>query len=228
MTEITLCFVYIENKSRLPIAITRIVLLSGENEVDCVPFPTWVLDDTRRSGKEIISRKSYYSMQMPIAISALGAVSGYVFFNQINVCFQMMPSFWTWKSIPIGAWQKYGQFHFDWRINTAIHLSDLICYRPPLLFMFPGRRTIWIAFPDPCQGRIFPVSELFFLYIVWNKFSIQYIDFCRWIWYNYPRRATVFCPDFDGKKVQSCLNSRLKGLMNCKSNSSKWSVRPRS
>ena len=46
-------------------------------------------------------------------------------------------------------------------------------------------------------------------------FSIQYIDFCHWIWYNYPRRATVFCPDFDGKKVQSCLNSRLKGLMNC-------------
>ena len=76
--EITLCFVH---KSRLPIAITRIVLLSGENEVDCVPFPTWVLDDTRRSGKEIISRKSYYSMQMPIAISALGAVSGYVLFQ---------------------------------------------------------------------------------------------------------------------------------------------------
>ena len=121
------------------------------------------------------------------------------FFNQINVCFQMMPSFWTWKSIPIGAWQKYGQFHFDWRINTAIHLSDLICYRPPLLFMFPSRRTVWIAFPDPCRGRIFPVSELFFLYIVWNKFSIQYIDFRRWIWYNYPRRVTVSCPQFSRK-----------------------------
>ena len=79
--EITLCFVHIENKSRLPIAITRIVLLSEQNEVDCVPFPTWGLDDTRRSGKEIISRKSYYSMQMPIAISALGAVSGYVLFQ---------------------------------------------------------------------------------------------------------------------------------------------------
>lgn len=79
--KIALFFIHIENKSRLPIAITRIVLISNQEKVDCEPFPTWVLDSTHKIGKEIISQRSYYSMQMPIAISSLGAVSGYVLFQ---------------------------------------------------------------------------------------------------------------------------------------------------
>ena len=118
--EITLCFVHIENKSRLPIAITRIVLLSGENEVDCVPFPTWVLDDTRRSGKEIISRKSYYSMQMPIAISALGAVSGYVLFQSDQ---RMLPDDAKLLNLKVAKHEKVAIYGVNQRISNVCRIA---------------------------------------------------------------------------------------------------------
>lgn len=74
-------FVQIENYSKLPVAITRFQLVTAESEFDCVAIPHFVYQYTRRSGKEITSQKTFYSLQMPIELSPLGAVSGYILFD---------------------------------------------------------------------------------------------------------------------------------------------------
>lgn len=74
-------FMQIENHSKLPVAITRFQLVTDKNEFDCVAIPHFIYQYTRRSGKEITSQKTFYSLQMPIELSALGAVSGYILFD---------------------------------------------------------------------------------------------------------------------------------------------------
>jgi hypothetical protein len=79
--DTTVLFLQIENNSRLPISITRIVLNCNSKLMDCVSPPVIVREDTRKCGSELIERKTYYSMQIPIPIDSLGAVSGYVAFQ---------------------------------------------------------------------------------------------------------------------------------------------------
>lgn len=78
---ITIFFLHIENKSRLPIAVTRISLLVNALCIECEPFPTWISEDKRESKGKVLSYQAHYSMQMPVSLSSLGAVSGYVLFQ---------------------------------------------------------------------------------------------------------------------------------------------------
>ncbi|MCO7137682.1 hypothetical protein NIF40_09110 [[Clostridium] leptum] len=79
--EMTILQVLIENRSRLPISITRIQLVINEESIDCVTTPEIVLETKTSQGKEVISRRDYYSMDMPINIGSLGAVGGYLLFR---------------------------------------------------------------------------------------------------------------------------------------------------
>lgn len=55
----------------------------------------------------------------------------------------------------------------------------------------PGSSSTAVFF---IGGNFIPVSEKLFLYIVWNKFSIQYIDFCRMIHYNCKQKGNCLLP----------------------------------
>ena len=70
-----------ENQSRLPISITRITLIDGENKFDCAPTPKVVIQKTRSHATEMVYRSSDYSLSMPISIPSLGATSGYILFE---------------------------------------------------------------------------------------------------------------------------------------------------
>lgn len=55
----------------------------------------------------------------------------------------------------------------------------------------PGSSSTAVFF---IGGNFIPVSEKLFLYIVRNKFSIQYIDFCRMIHYNCKQKGNCLLP----------------------------------
>ncbi len=78
---VTFLFMQIENLSRLPIAITRICLIADGQHIDCTVNPKLIYENTRKSGKEVIERRFVYSLQIPIEIPSLGAVSGYILFE---------------------------------------------------------------------------------------------------------------------------------------------------
>lgn len=79
--DASIFFIQIENLSRIPVAITRIQLKICGALFDCVAIPTFIMGTTGKVGTEVISGKSFYSMQIPIELSSLGAVSGYIFFD---------------------------------------------------------------------------------------------------------------------------------------------------
>ena len=83
--DISFFFMQIENHSKLPVAITRFQLIIDDSAFDCTPIPNFIYEYTRRSGKEVTSRKTFYSLQMPIEVSALGAISGYILFEGSQV-----------------------------------------------------------------------------------------------------------------------------------------------
>lgn len=74
-------FMQIENLSRIPVAVTRIQLEICGQFFDCIAIPTFIMGTTDRVGSEVVGEKAFYSMQIPIEISSLGAVSGYIFFD---------------------------------------------------------------------------------------------------------------------------------------------------
>ena len=78
--DVTL-FASFENKSRLPIAITRISLLIDGVVYDCVPVPTMVYEEVRRSRGEEVGRLQEFSIQMPIPLDSLSARSGFLHFE---------------------------------------------------------------------------------------------------------------------------------------------------
>ena len=80
--SVTYFFMHFANHSRLPVAITQIVLKNNGHSVNAVSIPTFIFGETNRvSGNEISSWR-LYSLQLPICIPGLGAESGYILFAE--------------------------------------------------------------------------------------------------------------------------------------------------
>lgn len=78
---VTYFYLITENKSRLPISITNIRLYLGENYYDCSHVSNFLWSNTTNiTGKPIDTRR-YYSLAMPIQITPLGSVGGYIFYT---------------------------------------------------------------------------------------------------------------------------------------------------
>ena len=82
--DVLFFFLQIENESELPIAITRIQVLVDGNFIDCTAIPEFVYGFSHRSGDELVASKDFFSMQMPIELNPLGAVSGFVLFEGLQ------------------------------------------------------------------------------------------------------------------------------------------------
>lgn len=83
--DVTFLRMIFENKSRLPIAITRIALILNGKTIDCTPNPTVVYEEVRRDAKkEIIGTDVEKSYSLPVQLSELGAVSGLVLFERLQ------------------------------------------------------------------------------------------------------------------------------------------------
>lgn len=76
-----LFYMMFENQSRLPISITRIMIMEHGQTVDCVVIPKIVREFTCTAGTEVIERKIDYSLPFPVSLSPLAATSGYVSFE---------------------------------------------------------------------------------------------------------------------------------------------------
>lgn len=93
-------FVQFENQSRLPVAITRIRLKHEGAFVDCEAIPKVVLEKSRSDGGVVYERKIFYSEQIPVSISSLGAASGFVLFENLQKPF---PPFATHATLLIAT-----------------------------------------------------------------------------------------------------------------------------
>ena len=82
--DVLFFFLQIENESELPIAITRIQVLIDGKFIDCTAIPEFVYGLSHRSGDELVASKDFFSMQMPIELNPLGAVSGFVLFEGLQ------------------------------------------------------------------------------------------------------------------------------------------------
>ena len=69
--------VQIVNKSRTPIAIKGI----NCNGTDNPPIPYLVKENTRKSGKEILSYEKYMTIEFPVNLNSLEGKSGYLEFK---------------------------------------------------------------------------------------------------------------------------------------------------
>lgn len=72
-----LCFA---NESRLPISLTKISLLHGNDYLSCKPIPELVFQLTSKTGDTITNEEKHYSLQIPINLDSLSASSGYLYF----------------------------------------------------------------------------------------------------------------------------------------------------
>ena len=75
-----LLFVMLENKSKLPIAITDIAVVAQGGLVPCDPISVPYFHARTRSGDEITYERHAYSLGLPVAISGLSAASGVLIF----------------------------------------------------------------------------------------------------------------------------------------------------
>ena len=75
--------VAIENNSRLPISVNKLTLHYEDIVAPCTMIPKRVLELTRTHGKEIVERKTHYSMDMPVNINALSSATGYILFENL-------------------------------------------------------------------------------------------------------------------------------------------------
>ena len=74
-------FLSFENESRLPVLVTRIWLLSDcGKRLECLVTPSTIFEITRTKGEKEMSRESIKNLQMPLAISGLGGLSGWITF----------------------------------------------------------------------------------------------------------------------------------------------------
>ena len=69
--------VQIVNKSRTPIAIKGINCNGSDNP----PIPYLVKENTKRSGKEVLSYEKYMTMEFPVNLNSLEGKSGYLEFK---------------------------------------------------------------------------------------------------------------------------------------------------
>lgn len=70
-----------ENRSRLPISVTKITLCVGDG-IDCEYLPKWIGSERETLfGGKSEARIDFYTLQVPISLHGLGAQSGYILFD---------------------------------------------------------------------------------------------------------------------------------------------------
>lgn len=69
-----------ENKSQLPISLTRIQMFVNNTYFDCELLPQVIEEYVRKNNKEVLDRYNVASIHTPINLPALSAVSGYFVF----------------------------------------------------------------------------------------------------------------------------------------------------
>ncbi len=74
----------IENKSRLPIAISLISVSDARIRLECDIVPAMVYSKAIRVKDEIVEQRKYDSFSFPINIPALASVSGFLVFRDIQ------------------------------------------------------------------------------------------------------------------------------------------------
>ncbi len=79
--ELYTCYILIENKSRLPISINKIVLVHESNTYLCTLIPKMAIEITRTLGNETIRKREYDSESFPINIPGMTSHSGFVLFE---------------------------------------------------------------------------------------------------------------------------------------------------
>ena len=82
--DVVFLLMVFENKSRLPIAITRVALLMNGRTIECTPIPQtiWRKVDRDKSGS-VIDVDNEKSLRIPIQLQELGAVSGQILFEHL-------------------------------------------------------------------------------------------------------------------------------------------------
>lgn len=74
-------YVSICNRSRLPISITDICVYNHDRLYSCNHIPTLVLTRQETSGNTVVHREDYKSLPIPISLSSLAGISGYLSFS---------------------------------------------------------------------------------------------------------------------------------------------------
>lgn len=71
-----------ENRSRLPVAITRIAIITADGLADSKAIPEIVFISTRRNGNSVTDQAIQKSFLLPVNLDPLGATAGYVCFRE--------------------------------------------------------------------------------------------------------------------------------------------------
>ena len=79
-SEGVLLYIQFVNRSRLPIAITDLLIQQNKMLFPCSKLPGIALTHTIHKNKDTLYRHDYPQTVMPIALSTLAAYSGYVYF----------------------------------------------------------------------------------------------------------------------------------------------------
>lgn len=82
--DVTFLHIGIENKSRLSVSITQIILMCGGDKIPCTAGPTLLHSRTLRQGSEIIDSKKIFSSPMPLTVSGLSGQSAYILFENMQ------------------------------------------------------------------------------------------------------------------------------------------------
>lgn len=83
-SDVTYVYLALENRSRLPIAVTSIDLVLNQSTYTCTALPTLVSSTTRRCKDTILKYAEEYSTSLPIRIQQLGAASILALFENMN------------------------------------------------------------------------------------------------------------------------------------------------
>lgn len=88
-------YIAFENRSQLPIAITRLSLLMDGKTYDAIQIPQRIFERKRTIGKEVISRTEEYSTAIPIQLQSLGACTALIFFDTLPALTETQPTHLT-------------------------------------------------------------------------------------------------------------------------------------
>ena len=92
-----LFYLAIENLSRLPIAISRIILIVDGKEYECTAVPKKAVEVVSKTGGVENSRRIYESLAMPISLTSLGSAHGYIPFEENQQVFPPPPTVVTFR-----------------------------------------------------------------------------------------------------------------------------------
>lgn len=74
----------IENRSRLPISVTRLELIQGKVRTSCTALPSLMFRSFISSGNTVSNERRDYSTPLPYSLSSLGAMTVLVRFEDLE------------------------------------------------------------------------------------------------------------------------------------------------